>query len=193
MATAVQDGTREIVDIKAPEVGTWELDPAHTSIAFIARHMMVTKVRGNFGRFEGAIHVAEDPADSRAEAKIDAASLTTGDDQRDAHLNSGDFLLSEEHPHLTFRSKVIEHVAGDRWKVVGDLTVRGVTNEVTLDAAFEGTAQGMKGTTAFFSAQGEIDREDWGVSWNQALETGGVLVSKKVKIEIDGQVVKQEA
>lgn len=193
MSTAVQTGTRESAGMKAPEVGTWVLDPAHTTLAFVARHMMVTKVRGHFQDFEGAIHVAEDPADSWAEAKIGAASLTTGVEDRDAHLNSGDFLLSEEHPHLTFRSTSLEHFGGDRWRVTGDLTIRGVTNEVALDVTFAGTTEGMKGLTAFFSAEGEIQREDWGVSWNQALETGGVLVSKKVKIEIEAQAVKQDA
>lgn len=192
MSTTTVSTTRQTEGLTVPEAGTWALDPAHSSVGFVARHMMVTKVRGSFGTFEGAIHVAEDPKESWAEARIETASITTRNEQRDGHLRSGDFLLASEHPEITFKSTSLEHVSGEQWKVRGDLSIRGVTKEVELDVIFGGTAEGMSGPIAFFSAETEIDREDWGITWNQALETGGVLISKKIKIEIEAQAVLQD-
>lgn len=172
--------------------GTWVLDQAHTTIGFVARHMMVTKVRGRFESFDGAIHVAERPEDSWAEATIETKSITTHAEQRDDHLRSSDFLAIEEFPQITFRSTRLER-AGDDWKATGDLTIRGVTRPVELDVTFEGTNVNPYGIeVAFFTATTEIDREDWGVNWNVALESGGVLVSKKVRLEIEAQAQLQQ-
>ena len=167
--------------------GTWVLDHAHTTIGFVARHMMVTKVRGRFEEFDGAIHVAENIEDSWAEATIKTASITTGSPDRDGHLRSGDFLLIDEYPEITFRSTKLERKSGD-WKATGDLTIKGETHPVVLDVTFEGTNVNPWGKeVAFFTATTEIDRETWGITWNQALESGGVLVSKKIRLEIEAQ------
>lgn len=181
---------RTIEGRRAPVAGVWELDPAHTDVAFVARHLMVTKVRGHFQEVSGAITVGDDPADSRVEVEIQAASITTGSPDRDNHLRSADFLDVENHPTLTFRSTRIEPLDDERWALTGDLTIRDVTRPVTLRVTFEGTTRDpWGGTRAAFSARGEIEREDWGLTWNVPLENGGVLVSKKVQIEIDAQAV----
>ncbi|MQA99963.1 MAG: polyisoprenoid-binding protein [Actinobacteria bacterium] len=167
--------------------GRWVLDKNHTTIGFVARHMMVTKVRGRFEEFEGAIHVAENPEDSWAEATIETKSITTHAEQRDDHLRSSDFLAIDEYPQITFRSSKLER-SGDGWKATGDLTIKGISRPVELDVTFEGTAVNPYGVeVAFFTAVTEIDREDWDIRWNVALESGGVLVSKKVRLEIEAQ------
>lgn len=176
---------------------TWRIDPAHSSVEFAVKHLMFTTVRGRFKKLEGEITVDEDaPENSRVEVEIDAASIDTGAEDRDTHLRSADFLDVENHPTITFRSRRVEGAyaeAGDRFKVIGDLTIRGTTLEVTLDATFEGTGQDpWGGQRAGFRATTEIDRRDWGLRWNQALETGGVLVGNSVKIEIEAQAVKVE-
>jgi polyisoprenoid-binding protein YceI len=182
-------------DIKAtqfPATGTWVLDKSHSSLDFVAKHLMVTKVRGTFGGFEGKIVIGDTPEESSAEAVIEAATLTTGDEKRDGHLHSPDFLDVENYPHLTFTTTKIESTGDGQGLVTGDLTIKGTTHPVTLKATFEGIAQDpWGGERAAFSAVGEIDREKWGMTWNQALETGGVLVSKKVKLELDVQAVRQ--
>lgn len=176
---------------------TWQLDPTHTSIEFAVKHMMFTTVRGRFKDVSGTIELNEQNPDSaRVEVEMKAASLDTGVAQRDEHLRSADFLDVENAPTVTFRSKRIEGAGfepGERFKVVGDLTIRGTTMEVELDAVFEGTGKDpWGGTRAGFGATAEIDRRDWGLQWNQALETGGVLVGNRVRIEIEAQAVKQE-
>lgn len=182
----------EQVGTAAPTTGTWTLDQAHTSIGFVAKHLMVTKVRGSFTEFEGAVHVADNPEDSWAEATIKTASITTGDAKRDGHLNSGDFLEIETHPEMTFRSTSLKHVEDNRYEATGDLTIKGITKPITLDVEYNGVGRSPWGLdVAFFSATGEINREDFGMTWNQALESGGVLVSKKVRIEIEVQAVHQ--
>ena len=177
-------------------ITTWKLDPAHTLVGFSAKHMMFTTVRGKFNELEGTIVAnADDPNSSSAEVTIPAASIDTGVEQRDAHLKSGDFLDVENYPTITFRSKRIEGAAnreGERFKVIGDLTIRGQTREVTLDAVYDGVGKDpWGGTRVGFSAATRIDRRDWGLTWNAALETGGVLVSNELKIEIEVQAVKQ--
>ncbi|MGD8321912.1 MAG: YceI family protein [Gemmatimonadota bacterium] len=177
---------------------TWKLDPAHTQVEFAVKHMMFTTVRGRFGDVEGSVRLdLDNPQASSVEVEIGAASIDTGVEDRDAHLRSGDFLNVEEHPHLTFMSTRVEGApseAGDTFKVVGDLTIRGTTREVVLDAEFEGTgADPWGGTRAGFTAKTKIDRRDFGLTWNQALETGGVLVGQEVKIELQVQAVKEEA
>ena len=177
---------------------SWAIDPAHTTVEFAAKHMMFTTVRGRFTKLSGSIVVDENARDNaHVEIEIDAGSIDTGVPDRDAHLRSADFLDVENHPKLTFRSRHVEGAfkqEGDRFRVIGDLTIRGTTIEVTLDATYNGIGKDPWGNhRAGFSAATEIDRRDWGLKWNQALETGGILVANNVKIELDVQAVKQEA
>lgn len=179
-------------DVALPEPGTWQLDPAHSSIEFVARHLMVTKVRGNFASFSGSIEIAENPSDSNVTIEVDMASVTTGSDDRDGHLKSPDFFDIDNHPTMTFVSNQIVD-KGDGYQLVGDLTVRGVAKPLTLDVEFLGVMSDPWGNAkAAFSASGEVDREDWGLTWNAPLEAGGVLVSKKARIEIEAQAAKAE-
>lgn len=175
---------------------TWQLDPAHTNTEFTAKHMMFTTVRGHFKELNGVIEVDEDnPERSSVRVEIDAASIDTGVSDRDNHLRSADFLDVESHPKVVFESKRVDGSPmkpGDKFKVIGDLTIRGTTREVTLDAAFEGRGPDpWGGERAGFSASTKIDRREWGLTWNKALETGGVLVGNEVKIELDVQAVNQ--
>jgi len=175
---------------------TWQLDPAHTNTEFSAKHMMFTTVRGHFTDLSGTIRVdEEDPSRSSVEVEIDASSLDTGVEDRDNHLRSGDFLDVENHPKLVFKSKRVEgspREPGDRFKVIGDLTIRGNTHEVTLEAEYQGRGPDpWGGERTGFSASTTIDRRDWGLTWNKALEAGGILVSNEVKIELDVQAVKE--
>ena len=176
----------------------WQIDPAHTTIEFAVKHMMFTTVRGRFKKFTGTIRVDEqNPDRSGVEVEIEAASIDTGEADRDAHLRSADFLDTDRHPKMIFRSKRVDGAmkkGGDRFKVAGELEIRGQTLPVTLDATFEGVGQDPWGKQrAGFSARTEIDRREWGLRWNQALEAGGVLVGHAVKIEIEAQAVKQSA
>lgn len=172
--------------------GTWVLDPTHSSIEAVARHMMISKVRGRFHEFSGAIHVDEDPSKSWAEATIKATSIDTTVPDRDNHLRSPDFLDVENHPEITFRSTSLTDGGEGRYVAVGDLTIRGVAKPVTLDVTFHGVADDPFGNTkGLFSATGKLEREDWGITWNAALESGGVLVSKSLEFEIEAQVVRQ--
>jgi polyisoprenoid-binding protein YceI len=173
-----------------PETGTWNLDPAHSSIEFVSRHLMVTKVRGGFGNFSGTIEVAENPTESVIDIEVDMASVVTGSADRDGHLKSADFFDVENHPQMRFVSDSIVD-KGDGYQVTGNLTVRGVTNPLTLDVDYLGVMNDPWGNAkAAFSASGEINREDWGLTWNAPLEAGGVLVSKTAKIEIEVQAAK---
>jgi polyisoprenoid-binding protein YceI len=175
----------------------WELDPAHTTIEFAVKHMMFTTVRGRFKKFSGTVRVDErNPNLSGVDVDIEATSIDTGVADRDTHLRSADFLDVENHPRITFRSTSVEgaHAKdGDRFRITGDLEIRGQALPVTLEATFEGLGKDPWGKQrAGFAARTEIDRHDWGLRWNQALEAGGVLVGQKVKIEIEAQAVKQE-
>jgi polyisoprenoid-binding protein YceI len=172
--------------------GDYVLDPAHTRIGFVARHLMVTKVRGQFAEFTGSITVGEDLASSTAEATLQTASIETGVADRDTHLRSGDFLEIEKHPTITFANAKVVSGKGTDFKVTGDLTIKGVTKPVTLDVELDGIAKDPWGNEKLaVSARTEIDREDFGMTWNVALETGGVLVSKKIVIEIEAQAARQ--
>lgn len=176
---------------------TWQLDPAHTTIEFAVKHMMFTTVRGRFKELSGTIVVDEqNPDNSSVEVEIDATSIDTGVEDRDKHLRSADFLDVENHPKITFESRRVEGAAfreGERFKVVGDLTIRGKSMEVELACTFQGMGQDpWGGQRAGLSATTEIDRRDWELRWNQALETGGILVGNNVRIELDVQAVKQE-
>jgi len=185
-------GLRVVDGVQLPAPGTYVLDPFHTRIGFIARHLMVTKVRGNFGEFDGSITVAEDPAGSTAQATIRALSIETGAPDRDTHLRSGDFLEAEKYPELTFANARVVGQKGATFTVRGDLTIKGVTKEVELAVELDGVVTDPFGNEKLaVSARTEINREDFGMTWNAALETGGVLVSQKVVIEIEAQAVRQ--
>lgn len=183
---------REVDGVELPQAGDWVIDPAHTSIEAVARHMVITKVRGRFEEFSGSIHIDEDPTKSWAEVAIKAASINTNAPDRDAHLHSPDFLNADEYPELIFKSTGLSHKRDNRFEVVGDLTIRGETKPVTLDVEFGGVVTDPFGQTkALFSATTKLERETWGMNWNQALEAGGVLVSRSLDVEIEVQAVLQ--
>ncbi len=189
--TSNEPKTRTWNGVTIPQPGTFTIDPTHTRVGFVARHLMVSKVRGSFTDVSGEIVVTEDPTASTASVTIQAASIDTGVADRDNHLRSGDFLDVEKFPQLTFRSTGLE-VTEDGFQLRGELTIKDVTREVTLDAEFEGVARSPWGQEVIgFTATTEIDREDFGITWNQALETGGVLVGKKVKVEIELEAIRQ--
>lgn len=176
---------------KTPAAGTYNLDPAHSDLRIIARHLMVSKVTGTFGELDGTIEVAENPVDSKVEVNAKAGTVETGTSDRDNHLRSPDFLDAEKYPDITFRSTAIAP-NGNEWKLTGDLTIRDITNPATFDLSYEGTVTDPYGNQkAVFTATGQIDREAWGLTWNVPLEGGGVLVSKNLKVEFDVQAVLQ--
>lgn len=175
-----------MADLSTLTPGTWTIDPDHTEVGFIARHLMVTKVRGSFGTVTGTVVVPENVTDSSVSVDIETASVTTGNDKRDEHVRSGDFLDVEAHPQMTFVSTKF-----DGETLTGDLTIRGITRPVELDVDFEGVAADPWGNTkAGFEAKTKINRQDWDLNWNVALETGGVLVSDQITIVIDAQLLK---
>ena len=187
MTTATHALTRTVDGASVPASGTWQIDPAHTSVEFVGRHLMVTKVRGSFPDVAGTIEVGDDPTQSRVEATIQTGSVTTVAADRDGHLVSPDFFYVENHPEMTFLSTRVTP-SGDDWIVDGDLTIKGVTKPVSMDMQFLGLIDDPWGNPkAAFNASTEILREDWGLNWNVALESGGVLVSKKIAIEIEVQ------
>ena len=166
--------------------GTWAVDPAHSDVAFVARHLMVTKVRGRFTDVSGTVTVADDFAASTVSAAAAVASVDTGNADRDAHLRSADFFDAETYPEITFVSTAVTPDS-----LTGDLTIKGVTKPVTFDLDFGGVATDPWGNTkAAFEARTDVSRKDWGLTWNAALEGGGVLVSDKVTISLDIQLVK---
>jgi polyisoprenoid-binding protein YceI len=180
--------TREHREI--PVAGEYAIDPAHSSVEFIGRHLMITKVRGRFPEVSGTITIADEPEQSHVEVELKVASVDTGDAQRDGHLRSPDFFDAEKYPSITFRSTNVEAGRSGTWMVTGDLTVRDVTRPVTLEVDFDGANASPLGDERIaFSAATDVNREDWGLTWNVALETGGVLVGKKVRIEINVQAV----
>jgi polyisoprenoid-binding protein YceI len=190
--TDTSPATRQFEGLTIPAPGTYELDPAHKVVGFVARHMMVAKVRGVFSEATATITVAEDPLQSSVVATIQAASITTGQPDRDNHLRSGDFLEAEKYPTLEFRSTGVKSHHGNEFVLAGELTIKDVTRPVDLKVEFEGVGRSPYGKEIFgFSASTEIDREDFGLTWNVALESGGVLVGKKVKIELEGEAVRQ--
>jgi polyisoprenoid-binding protein YceI len=185
-------GTRVVNGRPVPEVGTWEIDPSHQSFEFIARHLM-HKVRGRFPAATGVATIAERPEDSTLEIEIDANSIDTQDETRDAHMRSNDFFGVEDHPTISFRSTGVRPGDGEtEWKVDGDLTIRGVTRPVTVDVEFLGGAIDPWGNQkiGFSGVVPEVNREDWDLKWNAALETGGFLLSSKVRLEIEAELVK---
>jgi polyisoprenoid-binding protein YceI len=193
MATTVTSTTRIYNGVEFPIAGDWALDPAHTTIGFTVKHLMVAKVKGHFGSFEGVLHIAEDAAASSTQISIQADSIDTGVPQRDDHLRSPDFLDAGQYGELTFTTSRFEHVGGSEWRLYGDLEIHGVTHPVVLDTEYNGNAIDPWGAhRAFFSAETKIDREAWGLTWNQALETGGWLVGKDIKVELEVEAVLQQ-
>lgn len=171
--------------------GDWTIDPSHSRIGFSARHAMVTTVRGQFKEFSGTAHIdTANPAASKVEVTIAGASIDTGSADRDAHLRSGDFFDNDTYPDLTFVSTSVER-DGDEWAITGDLTIKGVSKPVTVVFESTGSAKDPFGNTrAGFEGATTINRKDWGLTWNAALETGGVLVSEKIKLDFDISAIK---
>jgi polyisoprenoid-binding protein YceI len=173
-----------------PAAGLYEVDPAHTRVTFVARHLVVAKVRGQLPVTSGRVTIGEDLAVSGVTATIDTAGVGTGDANRDAHLRSADFFDVEQHPEATFRSTALEHVDGSEFRLRGELTIKGITREVILDGEYLGTVTNTDGQEVIgFTAEAEVNRKDWDLTWNMALETGGVLVGDTVKLVIDAEAV----
>ena len=175
-----------------PALSTWTIDPSHTEAGFAVKHLMISTVRGRFGATAG--HVSFDPSDlstGSAEIMIDVTSVDTRDAQRDAHLRSADFFEADVFPVMTFKSRRVQAVSGTAFQVVGDLTIKGVTREVVLDAESQGLQKDpWGGERAGFSARTVINRKDFGLVWNVALETGGIVVGEDVKITLDVELIK---
>jgi polyisoprenoid-binding protein YceI len=170
--------------------GTWTIDESHTTVGFTARHLMITKVRGRFGKVEGSVEIDLDRLQSSVRAVIDLTSIDTGDAARDEHLRGADFFDTANHPHMVFSSTAVKEDGGD-FRLFGDLAIKGVTKPVELDLEFDGiSGDPWGGTRAGFTAQGDINRKDWGLEWNVALEGGGVLVGEKIKLNLDVELVR---
>jgi len=174
-------------------MSTWKFDPAHTTVEFVAKHMMITNVKGRFKSFAGEIAVdGEDPETAIVNVTFETASVDTGHDQRDGHLRSPDFFDVTNFPSITFKSTKVEKLGADRFKVAGDLTVRNVTRPVELDTHVDGKIKDMQGKQRYaFSAATSFNRKDYGLNWNVALEAGGWLVGEQVKINIDAEIVEE--
>ncbi|GAB1688331.1 YceI family protein [Krasilnikovia sp. M28-CT-15] len=184
--------TREFQGLQIPAAGTYELDAAHKRVGFVVRHLMVSKVRGEFASASATVTIAEDPLQSSVVATIQTASVSTGQEDRDNHLRTGDFFEAEKYPTMEYRSTGIKSFEGNEFVLDGELTIKGITRSVPLTVEFEGVGRSPYGFDVFgFSATTEIDREDWGLTYNMALETGGVMIGKKIKIEIEGEAIRQ--
>jgi len=184
--------SRTVNGVEYPAVGTYAIDTSHTRLGFAVRHMAVSKVRGDFKEFSGTLELAEDPTQSKISVTIQAGSVDTHDENRDNHLRTNDFFDVENHPTWTFTSTAIRPISGTEWNVDGDLTIRGVTRPVTLDATLEGVVQDPYGMHRVgFSATTSIEREDFGVSFNGVMEAGGVVVGKKVDIDLEIEATLQ--
>jgi polyisoprenoid-binding protein YceI len=189
--TTSTPATRTIDGVELPVAGTWAIDLSHSSVNFKVKHLGVAKTRGRFTQFAGTVEIGEVPADTKVEVTIDTASVDSHDSGRDEHLRGADFFDVANHPHMTFRSTGVSGT-GDSWTLDGDLTIAGVTKPVSLDVEFEGVAgDPWGGTRAGFAAKTTVNREDFGLTWNAALETGGFLVGKNVSIELEVELVKQ--
>jgi polyisoprenoid-binding protein YceI len=183
--------TRVIDGAEVPTPGTYAIDPSHTHAGFVVRHLMVSKVRGAFSGVSGTVTVADDLNDSTVEVEIDPATIDTRDAGRDEHLRSADFFGTDEHPTITYVSTGLRKDGAD-WVLDGDLTIKGVSRPVRLDVEFLGAiTDPWGGSRLGFTAAGELDREEWGLNWNQALEAGGVVVGRKATLEIEAELVRQ--
>ncbi len=184
---------RSINGIELPPAGRYAFDKSHTTVGFVARHML-SKVRGRFTEYDGEVTVGESIEDSSVAFEITASSVNTDSEQRDGHLRSDDFLDVETYPNLSFTSTELRVGEGSSFELDGRLTIKDVTNPVTLQGEFLGSGPGMQGgTLAAFSAHTTIEREDWDLTWNVAVETGGFLVGKKVDIVLDVELLLQES
>ncbi len=184
------DQVREIDGVSLPPAGKYELDLAHTQVEFVARHML-TRVRGRFVEFEGSIVVGDGPQDSSVEVEIKTGSVQTNQEQRDEHLKSPDFFEVDKYPVIAFKGTAVRHTGGTAFELDGDLTIKEVTKPVTLTGEFLGWGQNPYGKTFFsVSATTEVNREDWGLTWNMAVETGGFLVSKKITLDIEVEALQ---
>lgn len=172
--------------------GTYTIDATHTTIGFVARHAMVTNVKGGFQDFTGTLDLdGTDPANSSARIDVEMASLDTGNADRDGHLKSAEFFSIEEHPKMSFRSTSTEFLGGDDYRITGELSLLGTTKPITIDLEFNGTATDPFGNERVgFEGKAELLRSEWGLTWNAALETGGVLVSDKIKLNFDISAIK---
>jgi polyisoprenoid-binding protein YceI len=189
---AVAPRTRQYGGLTVPTPGTFSIDPAHSEVGFVVRHMMVSKVRGRFSDVTGAIEVAEEPSASTVAVTIQANSINTKDEARDNHIRTADFLDVANHPTIEFRSSAIELDTSGEVRLTGDLTIRGVTRPVTLTGTYEGVVDDPYGGQRIgFSVAGEIVREDFGVSFGAMLETGGAVVARNVRLEIEVEAVRQ--
>ncbi|HVL89289.1 MAG TPA: YceI family protein [Actinomycetota bacterium] len=184
---------RTMDGVEIPAAGTWDIDPTHTTVEFIARHLLVSKVRGRFGSFSGSVIVADQPYQSSVSVSIDPASLDTGNADRDGHLRSSDFFDVDTYGEMTFVSTGFTPTGKTTFDLPGTLTIRGIAKPVVLQGEFIGLATDpWGGTRAAFSAATEVDREDWGLTWNKVVESGGVLVSKTVRIELEVQLIRKD-
>jgi polyisoprenoid-binding protein YceI len=180
------------IAVPTTQTGTYTVDPSHSRIGFVARHAMVSKVRGSFNEFEGTGYFdAENPANSRLELTIKAASVDTRNPDRDAHLRSNDFFDMERYPKITFSSTRVEQVDAENYRITGDLTMKGVTRPVTVDLEYTGTSIDPYGNERIgLEGKATVNRKDWGINWNAALEAGGVLVSEKVTLEFEVSAIR---
>ncbi|MFB6703711.1 YceI family protein [Streptomyces sp. NPDC056333] len=195
-SAAAPSATATAVDpALAALTGTYTIDPSHSSIGFTVRHAMVTNVRGSFGDHEGTLTLnGDNPHHSTASIDVKIASVDTGIADRDGHLVSGDFFDAEKFPLMTFRSTHAEQLGGDRYRITGDLTIKDITRPLAIDLEFNGSATDPYGNERVgFEGSAEILRSDWGLTWNAALETGGVMVSDKVKLNFDISAIKAAA
>ncbi len=172
---------------------SWRIDPSHSQITFSVRHMMISNVRGRFENFTGTVEFDEKaPSHSSVEVQIEAASINTREERRDAHLKSADFLNAEKYPYLVFKSKRVQAIDAQHIRLIGDLTIRDVAKEVTLDVEYAGQSKSPWGEiSAGFEARTTINRKDWNLNWNLALETGGVLVGDEIAVEIELEIIKE--
>ncbi len=187
--------TRTITGVELPAAGVWTVDPSHAEVGFVGRHFGLTKVRGRFTGVEGTVTIADDPAESSIDVTIDMATVSSGDDARDDHLRSADFFDVAHHPTATFRSSGLGlGVDGTTASLTGQLTIKNVTRPVTLDVDYLGQATDPWGNErSVFSATGRINREDWGLTWNMVLDSGGLIVSKEIALEIEVELIRQVA
>ncbi|MDB4965149.1 MAG: hypothetical protein JWN44_838 [Myxococcales bacterium] len=173
----------------------WNIDPSHSGVHFTVRHMVISKVRGAFDRWQGTVDFDEqNPSASKVSVRIEAASVDTRDEKRDAHLRSADFFDVENHPALTFESTKVEKLDGNDYRVTGKLTIHGITKEVALEAEYLGGGKDPWGNERLgFQARTAVNRKEFGLNWNQVLEAGGVLVGEKIEIALDVQAIKAQA
>jgi polyisoprenoid-binding protein YceI len=193
MSNTTTAPTRLLGGTELPAAGTWRLDPGHAEVGFVGRHFMLTKVRGRFTGVDGTITIGERPEDSHVSVTIDMASVHSGDTARDDHLRSEDFFDVTNHPAATFASTQVTW-NGNRGTMTGNLTIKGTTRPVTLEVEYLGHARDpWNNDRAIFSAHGKINREDWNLTWNMLLETGGVLVSKEIELQLEVELIRQGA